>query len=63
MTGLILVIIGLVIVVTSLITYARRTGDTSIWRRFWADKDNLTNAELWSNRAGLVIAIVGIALI
>ena len=63
MTGLILAIIGLVIVVTSLVTYARRTGDTGVWRRFWADKNNLTNAELWSNRAGLVIAIVGIVLI
>ncbi len=42
--------------------YYRRTRDKQYGRRFWLGKDMLTRSEYLLNRIGLVLALLGIAL-
>jgi membrane protein DedA with SNARE-associated domain len=57
-----LAIVGGTLGAYSLVLYSRRTGDKTIWRRWWAPDSILEKAELRLNRAGVFFLIAATVL-
>jgi len=55
-------ILGILMLITSIGLYIKRTGDKSVLTRFWASKTEFLKPEIIINRLGLALVIIGLAL-
>ena len=59
---LFLLIVGVALLVISLFMYIKRTGDKSVFTKFWASKKDLSKSELIINRLGIALVTIGLVL-